>query len=1081
MYRQSFGFARIGLQESDKPVRVNVHTRDCDVMDWSTVATTRGYDQDAVPTAVVAARQTAAVLTGADVTGRDVTGADVPGADVPGADVPGPDVTGRDVTGADISAAGVTGERNGLWLRVLGPLAGWRDGASLRLGPPRQRAVLGLLALNAGTSVHRDALVDALWGDDPPTSAINLVQAHVGRLRRVLDGPRLPRDTAGVLVSAGTSYRLQVDPDQLDWLAFQDHVGRAAAACSSGDERAGCELYERALRLWHGEPLTDIDTVRDRPEARMVSRAWAAAVADYAQAGITTGSTQRVLPFLWALTERDALNEEAHALLMVALAGAGQQAVALRVFDDIRYRLDAHLGIRPGRELQEAQLRILRQEIPTLGLRPGPTADTVTVARQLPAGTRHFVGRIDEMAILTDLVDAMSTPVDGTTNLVDAGSDLDRRTTTLEGMKGPTAASVATVVIAAIDGPAGIGKTALAVHWAHTVADRFPDGQLYVDLRGFDAAGPPVPTAEAIRGFLQMLRVPVEAIPVSIDAQVGLYRSLLAGRRILVVLDNASDSAQVRALIPASPTCMVLVTSRRQLTGLVAVEGAHSITLKLFDAEDAGRLAASRLGAARVGAEPQAVDELIELCAGLPLALSIAAARAAGHPDFPLAALVDHLRDARSRLDTLSANDPAGDLRAVFASSYQHLRPDCGRLFRLLGLHPGPDISLRAAASLAGTSPEHTRRHLDELTRAHLLTERVPGRYGLHDLLRGYAAELAHACDGVTERQAATRRILDHYLHTAASAALVLEPHRGSITLAASAPGVLAETMTEREPAASWFTAEHSVLLASIRHAAEAGHDTHTWQLAWALATFLYWQGYWHDLVITQQTALDASRRATDRPAQAIARRLLGRAHTRLGHLDEARRQFSAALELFAALGDRDGQARTHHDLALVYERQECFHEALDHAEHALDLHYGTGHRVWQARALNAVGWYSALLHDFQRALTCCQQALALHQELGDPPAEAHTWHSLGYAHHHLGNHGLAVACYQHALDLHLGFGDRYHEGETLVRLGDTYGAAGNIAAARTAWQRAEDILSGLGHSDTDRVRARLVDLGRGE
>jgi hypothetical protein len=323
-----------------------------------------------------------------------------------------------------------------------------------------------------------------------------------------------------------------------------------------------------------------------------------------------------------------------------------------------------------------------------------------------------------------------------------------------------------------------------------------------------------------------------------------------------MVLDNARDSAQVRPLLPASPTCLVVVTSRSQLTSLVAVEAAHPMTLDLLNPAEASQLATCRLGAARVAAEPEAVKELIDLCAGLPLALSIAAARAAAHPDFPLAALVNQLRDARGRLDTLSAGDPASDLRAVFSSSYQHLSAGCARLFRLLGLHPGPDISLPAASSLAGISREKARRDLDELTRAHLLSQRVPGRYGFHDLLRGYAAELAQARDSDIERHAATRRMLDHYVHTATVGALVLEPHRGSIALAAAEPGVVPEPMTERGPAAAWFTAEHAVLLASIRHAAEAGYDPHTWQLAWALATFLHWQGHRHELATTQH-ALD--------------------------------------------------------------------------------------------------------------------------------------------------------------------------------------------------------------------------------
>jgi DNA-binding SARP family transcriptional activator/tetratricopeptide (TPR) repeat protein/DNA-binding XRE family transcriptional regulator len=938
---------------------------------------------------------------------------------------------------------------NGLWLRVLGPLAAWRDGVPLELGEPRQRAVLAVLALNAGTSVHRDMLVDAVWGQEPPAAAVNLIQAYVGRLRRVLDFGRSPRDPAGIIVSTGTSYRLRMDADQLDWLAFRDLVGRAAAACSIDDGPAGCRLYARAVELWQGEPLADIDALRGRPSVAMVGRAWAAAVGDYAEAAIAAGCAERVLQHVWALTERDPLNEKAHALLMLALAATGQQAAALRLFDDIRHRLDAHLGIRPGRELQDAHLRILRQEIPVGGRRGEIPVAGGVVARQLPARVPRLAGRIDELKALTDLVGGMD----------------------MSGAPGGT------VPIAVINGTPGIGKTTLAVHWAHAVAHRFPDGQLYADLRGFDLSGSPLSTAEAVRGFLDALRVPVERIPAGVQAQVGLYRSMLAGRRILVVLDNARDSAQVRPLLPASPTCLVVVTSRSELTGLMAAEGAHPVTLGLLDTADARHLLSCRLGAARVAAEPGAVDALVDMCAGLPLALSIVGARAAAHPDFPLVALVSQLRDARGRLDAFSAGDAAGDLRAVFFCSYQHLSAAASRLFRLLGVHPGPDISLPAAASLAGVPRRRVCQLLDELTRAHLLDEGVPGRYRFHDLLRAYARELADTGDGATEGCAAFDRVLDHYLYTAHAAARLLEPHREPISLAPARPGVSSEVLADNDRARAWFSAEHLVLLAAIRHTAQARLDTYTWQLAWTLASFLERQGHWPDWVATQEAALTAARRLADQPAQAVAHRLLGRAYTRLGRYEEANAHLQRAAQAFGDLGDHDGQARTYHDLAIMSGRQIRYRDALDHAQRALDLRRGTGHRVWQARALNTVGWYHVLLGEYPQALNCCGEALALHQEFGDRQGEAHTLDTLGYTHHHLGQHRDAVACYQRALEVFRAFGDHYEEADTLTRLGDTHKAAEDLDAARCAWQHALSILTDLGHPVAGTVRTKLHDL----
>jgi hypothetical protein len=350
-----------------------------------------------------------------------------------------------------------------------------------------------------------------------------------------------------------------------------------------------------------------------------------------------------------------------------------------------------------------------------------------------------------------------------------------------------------------------------------------------------------MPAAQAVRGFLDALGLPPERIPADPDAQAALYRSLLAGRRILVVLDNARDADQVRPLLPGTPTALALVTSRNQLTALVAVDGAHPLPLDLLSAAEARELLARRLGAERVAAEPDAVEQIITACARLPLALAIAAARAQ-HTGFPLSALAAELTETNEagdrRLDALDAGDPATQIRAVFSWSYAALTPLAAQLFRLLGFHPGPDITIPAAASLAGRPRAETRRLLTELTWANLITEYVPGRYTLHNLLRAYATDLTHRHDTAEQRHAAAHRVLDHYLHTAHAAARLLDPTRNLPAPTPPQPGVTPDSPTDRQQSLDWFTTEHPVLMAAIDHAAEGGFDTHTWQLVWTMWTF---------------------------------------------------------------------------------------------------------------------------------------------------------------------------------------------------------------------------------------------------
>ncbi|MET8044290.1 tetratricopeptide repeat protein [Micromonospora sp. NPDC005215] len=703
-------------------------------------------------------------------------------------------------------------------------------------------------------------------------------------------------------------------------------------------------------------------------------------------------------------------------------------------------RLDALVRLLGATPAEQGALATARDRIEE-SRRRAPRAPDQMVPRQLPADVASLAGRDDELARLDKLVAA------------------------------PTA-----VVVAAISGTAGVGKTALAVHWAHRVADRFDDGQLYVNLRGFDPGGQALSAATALRGLLDSLGVPAARVPAELDAQAALYRSVLAGRRILIVLDNARDAEQVRPLLPGTPATRVLVTSRDQLTSLVSLDGAHPLPLDLLTRDAAGDLLTNRLGVDRVAAEPEAAEAIIAACARLPLALGIAAARAQ-LSGFPLATLASELGTAGQRFGVLDAGDVVGEVRAVFSWSYTSLTPPAAGLFRLLGLHPGPDITVPAAASLAGLPADAARRLLTELTRANLLGEYRPGRFTAHDLLRAYATELSDDTDPEPDRRAATTRLLDHYTHTAHAADELLRPHSDPVDHLRTAPvaGVLSDRPTTHAEAMAWLTAEHPVLLAALRQATDAGFDVYVWRLGRALDTFLDRQGHWHDRVETCQAALLAAERLGDPVAQAVAHRFLAGAHTVVGHYADAHSHLDRALALYVLGGNTEGEARTHQNLASLWDRQGEPRKALEHSTRTLALSRAAGHRRAQADALNAVGWCHAQLGEHRSALAYCEQALELLQQLGDRAGEAATWDSLGFAHHHLDQYDKAVECYERTLELTRDLGDRWGEADTLSRLGDTRAALGDSTSARADWQRALDIFTALNHPDAASVRARLV------
>jgi DNA-binding SARP family transcriptional activator len=776
---------------------------------------------------------------------------------------------------------------------LLGPLTVGCGGAAVPVAAGKQRAVLAALLLDAGRVVPVDELCDVLWGAEPPESARASVQNYVRRLRQALGDAGRDR----IRTQPG-GYLITVSAGELDVTRFEALARSAGAAVRRGawDDSAG--RARAALALWRGEPLADAGSaVLAGREAPRLAELRLQAQEACAEADLHLGRRAEAIAELRVLVGAHPLRERLPALLMLALYWDGRQGEALAAYRQARQALARELGSEPGTGLRELHQRMLAGD-PALAPDPAPAprraaraalaADAGSraeagsppaaggpplVPRQLPGAVPHFTGRAAELAALTRALDT-------------AGEQ------------------PGTVPIAAIGGTAGVGKTALAVRWAHQVADRFPDGQLYVNLRGYDP-GRPVAAPDALAGILGALGVTGPDVPAGAEERAARYRSLLAGRRVLVVLDNAREVEQVRLLLPGTPGCMVVVTSRDSLAGLVARYGASRLDLDLLPGPDAVGLLRVLIGA-RADADPGAAAVLAERCAHLPLALRVAAELTADRPEVSLAGLSAELAGLRQRLDRLDAGgDPRTAVRAVFSWSSRDLDPAAARLFALLGLFPGPDLDRQAAAALAGTPAEAAARALSTLARAHLVRPAGPGRYGLHDLLRGYAAEQAARRETGQWRQAALTRLLDYYLHTAAAAAAALHPaaarpassapagpaaRAGALVIGAAAardPGGSADwpgsPVTGADAARAWLDAERPVLAAMTAQAAAGGWPGHATGLSAALAPYLEAGRHDADAVAIHGHAVRAARQAGDAAAEEAALRYLAVAVARLG------------------------------------------------------------------------------------------------------------------------------------------------------------------------------------------------------
>jgi len=918
--------------------------------------------------------------------------------------------------------------------QILGPVELFTDGTSVRLGGPKQRAVLALLLLNANRMVAEQRFLTMVWGDDPPLSVRGQLQMYVSQLRKLIGGP--------VIVRRPPGYVMRVEPGELDLHVFDEKAGQARAALAAGRHEDALAGFQAALALWRGPALGGVTEHLIEREGLALSARRLAALEEYFDVRLDAGQHDQVMREVREAAEENPLRERLQAQLMLALHRSGRTSEALDLYGRTRTRLVTEQGTEPGPLLRDTHMRVLRDEDETAPppAPPAPPPPKAPAPRQLPAEVPVFAGRVAELAGLDALLDT-------------------------------------TGKVIVIGGGAGVGKTTLAVHWAHRVKERFPDGQLYMNLRGFDPSGNTATTDDVVRGFLAALNVPAPAIPASAAARLNLYRSVLADKRVLVVLDNVRDAEQVRPLLPGAPGCLTVVTSRDQLPSLIATEGAMPVMVGLMQESEARAMLVRRVGAARVEAEPDAVTRIIGLCAQLPLALAIVAARAATHPTFSLGSLADELRQDRGDLDVFDVGDSTTSVRAVFSWSYLTLEPVAARLFRLLGGHPGPHVTPAAAASLLCLPPRQARTALAELARAHLIVEASPGLFGFHDLLRAYATEFAHGEDEQT-RHAALHRTLDHYLHTAAACERLLRPQQAvPMTLAPVQDGVtVTEIRTERD-AGAWFGTEYAVLHALVALAARDGFDTYAYRLVDTLTTTLWFGGTrWLGDIGVHQTSLAAARRVGDPLGQALAHRALAVLHLTHERLADAETELVAALEFAGHVGDLGFLADIHQGLAKVTEGMGRFVDQREHTELALELFRAVGNDIGVANSYNNLAWCMTEFGDHERAVTLCKHALEMFAELRDLKGEANTWDTLGFANARLGHHDEAIRNYERAVELHRRIKSLGQEANAHRKIGDIHHDQGAFADARREWQQAVDMFEELGlRGRADALRDRLA------
>jgi DNA-binding SARP family transcriptional activator/Tfp pilus assembly protein PilF len=921
-----------------------------------------------------------------------------------------------------------------MYFGVLGPLLVMRDGKVLPLARPKERTLLVILLLNAGRVVTVDELAEGMWDSAPPPSAAVAIRNHVKRLRQALG------DGARARISTGPNgYRIDVEPDELDVSQFEKLLAAAREAELGSMWTASARHARQALALWRGQPMGEAAS----------DPAWARAVARLEEMRLqaielAVGAELRLdrhaglVPDLKRLVLEYPLRENLHALLMMALYGSGREAEALAAYQRARELLLDELGTEPGPALRDLFQRILTGNLsaPVLPAQEarGAAGSGVDVPRQLPAVPRHFTGRFTELAALARLLI-------------------------------PVAQPSRTAVIALIAGTAGVGKTALAVQWAQEAAESFPDGQLFVNLRGSDRDAP-VPATDALAGFLRALGVGGKDIPDGEDERAARYRSLLAGKRTLIILDNASQASQVRPLLPGSAGCAVIITSRDSMAGLVAREGAERLDLDLLPLSDAVELLNALIGV-RVTTAPAAAAQLAAGCARLPLALRVAGELATSRPDMPLAAIAAELLSHQHRLDLLDADgDPLTSVRSVISWSCQGLDDGPARMFGLLGLFPGPYVDAHAAAVLAGVPTQVAAPLLDQLSRVYLVEpysvgSQGTGRFTMHDLLRAYAAELASADDPEVSRTALAQ-LLDYYFRTVSSAVTMLFP--GHLRPEEEVIGAISDpAMTDPSVAAAWLDAQWENLVAAVERAEASGEHSRVIALVRPLFFYLESRGHYPVAVALCEKALRAGT-ATDSPAaMSDASSDLGILAWRQSRFQDATSQFERVLVFKAESGDEAGQASVFGNLGIVAFEQGDYEKATRYLRQARDLHRRFGRRAMEAKALVTLATISIHRGQYEQGISDLTEALAFFRETGSELNQAEILANLGSTALRMGSYREAAERLQEALAMLRECGYRHGEAHVLADLGVTALRQGESGPAAHHLRRALELFLELG------------------
>lgn len=800
---------------------------------------------------------------------------------------------------------------------VFGPLRAWRGPSELDLGPRQQRLALTLLLLRAGGLVEFADLKHVIWDNEPPPTADNMVHRYVGSLRRLLEPDLTARANGRCLIREPGGYRLVLDGTaELDLLVFRSRIRTARQLADIGRNSEALHLYLAGLALWRGRCAAGLGAVAEaHPEFVAIDREGVEATREAARVALLCGRGAQLLPMLREAALRYPLDEALQAELLLALTADGKQAESIKLFGEIRHRLAEDLGVDPGPELRAAYASILYQDNVVY---PTNASATPVPPAQLPPDLRFFTGH----------------------------ASLVREAVTLIRGEQPT------LPILAFDGMPGVGKSTLAVHLGHQVAADFPDGQLYADLHGFDEQSGGAEPAEVLRGFLGALGVSPGAVPESVDARASLFRSIVAGRRILLLLDNARDAEQVRPLLPGTPGNAVLITGRRRLTGLAATHGAHLLRLDVPSVMDARTVFMERVGPHRVSVEPQVVDEIVELCGRLPLAMAVVAARVAAYAGPSLSDMAAELRGTARRLDAMGDVHLDRDVRAVFSWSYRLLSEEAARMFRLLSLHPSPSIVIKSAASLVGVPRSAARSHMAELAQTGLIEWHHATGYRLHELTRVYALELTSDLDSSVDRHMARQRLLHHYLHTAHSALRHLRPCCEPFPAPRQMDGVSPERLRDERAVLLWLTQERHALRAAVLDAAERGESTTAWQLALLVKDLFHRQGWGRDAASLFHNVLDAARRAGDLIGMAQSHRGLGFLSHLLGDQQTAAHHLRLAVEVLEPYGAPAGCALVQMSRGYRAHLASDHEGAIEALSEALALFRQSGDRQLEALAL---------------------------------------------------------------------------------------------------------------------------------